>query len=144
MQMLEQLREYYIAYDEQAAKVRREAKGLAGIWGMGKDPKDHPCHEEFYYRIGGWVTEFLETQPESSAVAEAARFILEAAAERKKEESFWFVFAAQTHVVPMIPWMCAEECGELVKLYDAQYTKMERLPAQRDLYRKLTKAAKAK
>lgn len=144
MDMLAQLQELYSAYDEMAAKVSRETKGMRGIWGMGEDPRNHPCHESFYYQVEGWVATFLETQPDSAEVMEAAKLILEAASLRREKESFWFVFAAQSHVVPMIPWMTAGECADLVKLYDTMYTKLERLPAQRNMYKKLTKAAKGK
>jgi len=144
MDMLEQLEGYYVAYDEMAAKVSRETKGMRGIWGMGEDPRNHPCHERFYYQIEGWVASFLETQPESTEVAKAAKFILEAASLRRDQDSFWFVFAAQSHVVPMISWMSPQECAELAAWYDTKYTKLERLPAQRNMYKKLTKAAKGK
>lgn len=144
MDMLMQLQEQYRAYDEKAAQVRKEAKGFAGMWGMGDDPRRHHCHDVFYEDVGAWVAEFLNTRPNSALVVAAARWILGAAAERREEESFWYTFAAQSHVVPMIPWMRPEECKALADWYDTLYTKIERLPAQRDLYKKLRKAAKDK
>ena len=142
--MLAQLQAHYQAYDEQAAKVSRETKGMRGVWGMGEDPRNHPCHEQFYYQTEGWVMAFLETQPDSAAVVEAAKLILGAAAQRREQESFWFTFAAQGHVVPMIPWMTARDCAELAAWYDTLYTRLERLPAQRNMYKKLVKAAKGR
>lgn len=142
--MLAQLQAIYEGYDEMAAKVSRETKGMRGIWGMGEDPRNHPCHEEFYNQVEGWVMWFLETQPDSAAAMDAAKLILGAAAQRRDKESFWFTFAAQSHAVPLIPWMTSQDCAQLAQWYDTQYTKLERLPAQRNMYKKLVKASKGK
>lgn len=142
MDMLEKLREMYLAYDEKAAQVKKGAK--VSIWGMGEDPRNHPCHEEFYNSMELWVREFLESQPDGDAVAEAAKLIIEAAAHRREKDSFWFTYAAQAHVIPMIGWMNPQMCRELVSYYDSLYTRLERLPVQRDLYKKLVKAGKGK
>lgn len=142
MEILKQLREHYEKYDETAARVKAEAKSMAGIWGMGSDPKNHPAHLEFYNGVGGMVLEFLTTCPDSAATAEAAKFILAAADLRRDRESFWFTYAAQSHVTAMIPYMNAADCKALAQWYDTRYTKLERMPLQRDLYKKLRKAAK--
>ena len=142
MEMLELLKQHYEAYDEKAARVRRETKGFGGVWGMGEDPKNHPCHVEFYEAVGRMVVDFLETNPDSAQVAQAAKFILEAADLRRKEDSYWFAFAAQGHVIPMIAWMEPAACRELVQWYDTCYKKLERMPVQRDMYKKLKARAR--
>lgn len=140
--MLTRLREIFTRYDEAAKAVRRESRGLAGIWGMGEDPRSHHCHDQFYQEVDAWVTEFLYTQPDAAAAAEAVRIILAAADERRDRESYWYSFAAQSHVVPMIPWLTAADAGAIADWYDTVYTKLERLPAQRNMYKALRKAAK--
>ena len=142
MDFLNQLQEFYQQYDEKAAKVKRETKGLGGIWGMGEDPRNHPCHVEFYEGVQQMVTDFLAAGPESRDVAAAAKFILEAADLRRETQSYWFCFAAQGHVIPMIPHMNGADCKELVQWYDGIYTKLERMPVQRDMYKKLRKASR--
>ena len=144
MDMLEELQKRLLAYDEKASQVKKNIKGLAGIWGMGEDPRNHPCHEEFYNEIEVWTREFLGSQPDAGTVAEAAKMIIAAAAERREMDSFWFTYAIQAHAIPMISWMDAASCRELAKFYDSLYTKLERLPVQRELYKKLTKAGKGK
>lgn len=144
MEMLTSLREIYQKYDETARRVREEAPKLAGLWGFGPDPKNHPAHMEFYSTVEAWVPQFLAAGPDNKSVAEAARIILEAADARRSEESYWFCYAAQSHVVPLIPYMTGEDCRELADWYDQHYTKLERLPIQKDMYKKLRKAAKKK
>ena len=140
--ILKQLQAHYEKYDETAVRVKAEAKGMGGIWGMGYDPKNHPAHLEFYNGVAGIVAEFLSGCPDSAATAEAAKYILAAADLRRKEESYWFSYAAQSHVIAMIPYMTAGDCKALADWYDTRYTKLERMPLQRDLYKKLRKAAK--
>ena len=142
MDFRNQLQEFYHRYDEKAAKVKRETKGLGGIWGMGEDPRNHPCHVEFYEGVQQMVADYLATGPDSAGVAAAAKFILEAADLRRETQSYWFSFAAQGHVIPMIPYMNSSDCKDLMQWYDTVYTKLERMPVQRDLYKKLRKASK--
>ena len=46
--MLEQLKERYRQYDEEATLVRKKASPADGLFGFGNDPKNHPCHELYY------------------------------------------------------------------------------------------------
>lgn len=142
MDMLEILKERYRDYDEKAAQVKKETKGVGGIWGMGEDPRAHHCHDVFYEGVGQWVRDFLATGPTSDHVMSAAKFILGAADERREQESYWYTYAAQGHVKSMIPWLAAADCKALADWYDTRYTKLERLPVQRELYKLLRKSAK--
>ena len=76
--MLQQLRERYRRYDEEATQVRKKAAPADGLFGFGNDPKNHPCHEQFYEDVGKWTKEFLETQPSPGDSLDAARFLIEA------------------------------------------------------------------
>ena len=137
--MLEQLRLRYRQYEQQAEKAMQDAPKFAGFLGMGEDPRRHRCHDMFSEDVQLWVQEFLSTQPDRESVLEAAKIILGAADDCREKSSFWYVFAAQVHVIPMFSWMSPVQCRELAAWYDTKYTKIERLPAQRDMYRKLCK-----
>lgn len=142
--MLTTLREIYRNYDATAQRIRDEAPKFSGLWGIGQDPKNHPAHMEFYSAVEGWVHAFLAKDPDHKAAFEAALIILEAADSRRNAESYWFTYAAQAHAAALIPCMTAQDCLDLADWYDAHYTKLERLPIQKDLYKKLRKAAKKK
>jgi len=142
MDMLQQLKERYRKYEEQARKAVEDAPRFAGFWGMGDDPRRHHCHDMFYEDVQQWVLDFLNTQPDGEMVLEASKFILGYADECREMDTFWYAFAAQSHVIPMFAWMNKAQCKELADWYDTKYTKLERLPAQRDMYKKLRKAAK--
>ena len=71
--MLEQLKERYRQYDEEATLVRKKASPADGLFGFGNDPKNHPCHELFYEDIGKWTKAFLETKPNAQDALAAAQ-----------------------------------------------------------------------
>lgn len=142
MEMLDTLKEYYSNYDEEAKRIAAEAAGKPGFFGMSRDPKNDQAHVRFYESIGQLVDYFLAVGQEPGDIVEAARFLLGAAAERREMDSFWFTYAAQSHVSAMIPHMSAADCRELADWYDTRYTKLERMPAQRQVYKQLRRAAK--
>lgn len=144
MDELMKLKEIYRLYEQQASQVRQESKGFGGIWGMGEDHRSNPCHDAFYKSVGQWVHDYLNTNPDGAGVMTAAQWILGAADTMREKEAFWYVYAAQRHVMPMIPWLTGTQCKQLADWYDAHYTKLERLPVQRELYKKLCKAAKSR
>ena len=86
--MLEQLKERYRQYDEEATLVRKKASPADGLFGFGNDPKNHPCHEMFYEDIGRWTKAFLASAPNPEQSYAAARFLIAAPVECSSKESY--------------------------------------------------------
>lgn len=136
---MDQLKEIYSHYYDEALKVRAKAPILAGIWGMGKDPRNDRCHDEFYEAVEKWVGNF---DGDAAAALEAVKWILGAALVNKNRDTYWHLFAAHGLTLPLIEKLDTADCKELFSWYDASYPKRERLPLQQQVWKALKKAAK--
>ena len=141
---MEQLKQRYEKYVQDAIVIRKNAGPLAGIFGMGGGPQNDPAHVVFYEDVQKWVAAFLETDPEEAACFEAARFILCASEEMGQKDSYWMMYAAHGLARELLPRLSAEHCGWLMEYYDAHYPKKERLPVQKEVYKLLQKGAKGR
>ena len=137
--MLEQLKERYRQYDEEATLVRKKASPADGLFGFGNDPKNHPCHELFYEDIGKWTKAFLETRPDAADALTAARFLIEAPKTCGSRESYWMMYAAQGWGRDLVNRLDTDGCAELRTLFDELYPKRDRMPVQQELYKALKK-----
>ena len=131
---MEQLQEIYCRYTEAAAAAKKAAGPLAGIFGTGGGAKDHPCHREFFEAVFHWTEQFITTNPEEEAVAEAVRFILIAAAAHKNEPTYMHCLAAQGHTRALIGRLSQESCNALRKEYEDLYPDNARLPVNQQIY----------
>ena len=138
-----ELKEIYEAYIQKSARVTADAPALAGVWGMGEDPKNHPCHIEFYEAVEAFLTDFLSQPHPEEILYEAAGWIIRTPAAYKDQAVFWYMFAAHGLCKPLIPLLTPAHCAELREFYDDNYPKFDRMPVQRDLYKLLKKRAKA-
>lgn len=135
---LKALYEHYIReYDQ----VVRKASPMDGLFGMGDDPKKDPCHMRFYEAAEQWVKAFVAAGPDADAAYAVTEWILAAPAEHKKEQVFWYMFAAQGFCVELIGLLSREQCARLQELYDARYSRWERMPLQKQIYKLLRKGA---
>ena len=139
---LEHLKCIYEKYIEDVEKVYRNAKPTDGLFGMGEDPRNHPCHMRFYEDTEQWVNAFVAADPGENAVFGAARFLLETPAKYAQHHGFWFMYAAQGLTRIMIPLLEGVHCEQLRKFYDENYPRRDRMPVQKDVYRLLKRGAK--
>lgn len=140
--MITQLEKLYADYAEEAYNVRKKARVFDGILGLGKDPRNHPCHQAYYDAVGAWAAEFVASAPEQEQLMAAAMFIVEAPAARVGEECYWFMFAAHGHLKPLIPYLSKENCAKLGARLEELYKKRDRMPLQKELLKLLAKGAK--
>ena len=139
--MVQQLKERYQQYDEEANLVRRKGSPADGLFGFGNDPKNHPCHETFYEDVGKWTHAFLETKPDAGAALEAARFLITAPRKCATKESYWMMYAAQGWCRELVCLLDADGCAELRDVFDELYPRRDRMPVQQELYKALKKSA---
>lgn len=142
--MLQRLKEIYAHYEETEKKVRKGAPATAGLFGMGDDPRRHPCHMEFYEAVEQWVQDYLASEPDGASAYQAALWILSAAAEHRNQGCYWFMYAAQGHAKQIIPLLSAPDCARLLKLYDERYLRRERMPVQKEISKLLRRGAGGK
>lgn len=137
--MLTQLKTIFTDYDAAVREVRKKARAFDGILGLGKDPRRDPCHEQFYNAVGKWAEEFLATEPSQEDLKAAALLLVEEPKNYEGKESFWFMFAAQGHIKPLIGPMSPENCRVVKASLEANYKKRDRMPLQKELLKLLDK-----
>lgn len=138
---MQQLEERYQRYRDEADLVRKISSPADGLFGFGNDPKNHPCHEQFYDDVGAWMQTFLETRPGAAEAYAAARFILGAPVECAGKESYWMMYAAQGWCRKLVDCLDAPGCAALRDYFDDQYPKRDRMPVQQELYKALKRGA---
>lgn len=138
---MQQLKQRYEKYVEEAIAIRKKAGPLAGVFGFGTSPQNDPGHVFFYEDVQKWMAEFLKRDPDAAAREEVARFVLCAPAEMGKEDSYWMMYAAQGLVRELIPGLTGECCAQLQDFYDEHYPKKDRMPVQKEIYKMLKKGA---
>lgn len=143
MVLIQKLKDRYDRYITEAQEARQKAGLCDGLFGMGNDPRKHPCHESFYKAVETWAADFLKEGPPAEQCAEAAAWILQAADfHREDQDVYWYLYAAQLHALPLIARLAREDAKQLQQWYDRAYPARERMPAQDQVYRALKKAAR--
>lgn len=139
---LNTLHQLYDDYENEVQQVRKKASAFAGIFGMGDDPRKHPCHEKFYEDVDKWLEEFLNTQPASGQVAQVASFMLERPVQSRGQECYWFMYACIGYLPKLVPLMQKADCAALAELMAKRYPRRERMPVQSQVLKLLQKAGK--
>lgn len=139
--MIQELTEIYDQYGRTLHKVIREAPATAGLFGLGDDPRNHPCHMEFYEAVERWMEVFCKTDPENGPAYQVAELIITAAAKKEGDPTYWFLYAAQGLARPLIARLDRQQCAHLREFYDDRYPKRGRMPVQKELYKMLKKGA---
>lgn len=136
---MEKLKAIYGKYIQDVAKVYKDAKPMDGLFGWGDDPRKDPCHMRFYEEAEQWVKDFQAA--DETETFEVVRFMLEAPAEHRGKQCFWFMYAAHGLTRELIPGLTNQHCAQLQAFYDEAYPRRDRLPVQKEVYKRLKKGA---
>lgn len=139
---MENLHRLYDNYQTQAKEVRDKAPAFAGVLGLGNDPRRHPCHEQFYADVEGWMGEFLQAEPTPQQAMEVATFLTERPKKCTNEDSYWFMYACIGFVRSLVSLMTKEDCKALAEKMNVLYPRRERMPVQQQTMKLLQKAGK--
>lgn len=135
------LKEIYEEYDRACQRAVEAAPLCGGLLGMGDSPKNAPCHEIFYEKAGAWTAAFVKSQPTAREAAQALALILQAAAERRGKETYWYCYAAQGHGEALVALVTPEAAQALSGWYEAAYPAIDRMPVQKKIAKHLKKQA---
>lgn len=133
-QQLTRLKALYSDYVNQSREIRRKAPFGAGLFSPQKDPRNHPCHDQFYDAVGALLLQLPEADP-----TEVVRWMLEAPLAHPDEDAYWYLLAAQGHARPLIPRMAPAARRELGAWFAQAVPKRERLPIQEEILKLLMK-----
>lgn len=139
---LQTLIDIYGEYPRQLEKVVKNAPAFAGVWGMGEDPRNHPCHSQFYEGVEGYVEQLLTSEASEELVFQVTQWILMTPAEYKHHDAYWYMYAAQGLCLKLIGKLTSAHCAQLQTQYDQNFPKRDRMPVQDKLYKQLKKGAK--
>ena len=130
-------------YDRAMRKVASELRFGDGLLGLGRDPKKDPCHMKFYEAVGAVVEQMAQRELTAQEAGEAARFLLQLGwEERYHSLTLPMREAIQGHVRPLVPFLAAEEAGELAAWYAQVYPRRRRLPVQSQLLKALERRSR--
>jgi len=141
MEMLQQLKDRYAQYTQAVQTVMDRAKPTDGLFGMGDDPRNDPCHMRFYEDVAQWIQVFAAAGPDKKAIFEAVYWILTTPAAHKKCPEFWFEFAAHGLCGELICRLDPAQCAVLQAFYDENYPRRDRMLVQKEIYKLLKKGA---
>jgi len=136
-----QLTDIYSEYESSLEKVRKEAGVFAGAFHSAGDPRDHACNEIFFDKVWKWAETFAETSPEAEQAAQAVEFILLYASQHREQLSYWFAYAAQQHVLPLISALQSDDAAKLLTLFRESYPERDWLPVQQKVVKALSSRA---
>ena len=135
---MEQLKACYESYFAKAQKVWKERPAWDGMLGLGASTKDHPCHMEFYESVQLWVEDFLKA-PTTETAETAITYILQTPENYRGQFTYWTLYAAQGLARPLVALISPAHAGRMRAWYDATYSRQERMPVHRQLYKLLKK-----
>lgn len=137
-----ELETIYQEYEKKAGQVRARARPTDGLFGMGNDPRNDPCHMEFFETVGAWAKKLRQEQPERCM--EAVEYLILAPTRCQSRDCYWMMFAAMGWAKELVPCLSARDCVHAMALLDRHFPPRDRFPAQQTLYKALAKGAKGK
>ena len=137
-----ELREIYETYIQKVAAIMENASTFDGFWGWGDDPKKDACHMEFYKAVENHLQRLLQNHASEEVLFDAVDWVIRAAADHKGTAVYWYMFAAHGLCKELVSLLTPAHCSGLREFYDEHYSKFDRMPVQRDLYKLLKKRAK--
>ena len=140
---LNDVRQLYQQYLEQAMKAEQNQKLTDGMFGFGKRAADDPCHTAFNESLQDMMAQFADEKPDSTATAEVLAYIYRMPTEHQNPLSiYWMLIAAHGTTEKLIGHLTPKDASVLLTEYGNLYRRWERLPVQKNIYRALKEAAK--
>ncbi len=129
---LDRLCAVYESYREKATAVVKNRKPGQGLFGLGRQPADDPCHDAFVEELERLLSDFAASGPESAAVRGVLDHVYHwPTAHRKPPSMYWMLIAVHGLTLDLIPLLGREDAAALRTQYAADYPRWERLPVQK-------------
>ncbi len=129
---------YFAAVDE----ILSKKEPFDGLFGIGKRMDSYPCHDEFFESLKQALENATNENVDSENIFSALKYIYEVTLTHANEPSvYWMLIAAHSLTECVFVLLSRENAAELYKWYADAYPRMTRLPAQKEVVKKLNKAA---
>ena len=137
------VRDIYTGYIAAAAKAEARSKPTDGIFGIGRDARSAPCHEDFYYALSEKLDQYAREGISPSEADAIVDLMLTAPAEHRAEKLvFPMMFAAAGLAEKLAGFLAPGDAERLALAFDGNFPKLERMPAQEKLLKALYKRAR--
>lgn len=139
---MDELRQLYTDYLEQARALEKNRRLGEGFLGFGRRPADDPCHLRFVEDVNRTV-QIIAEEDDAETVAEALRWICDAPLRFPEEPAsvYWTLMAAHVGMLAGIPFLNRQDAKDLLEHYETTWPKKERMPLQQQVCKALKKAA---
>lgn len=132
----------YQAYIRTAEELEKNRPVGAGLFGLTPGPEDDPCHDRFAAELDALLQEVCAAAPSSAEAAGILRFLFRAPDARRQPKSlYWMLVAVQGLGSGLVDHLEPEDASGLSKEYADLVPRRERLPVQKQLLKKLERAA---
>lgn len=142
MNIQERMQLAYESYFDAAQQVLQNARISDGLFGMGDDPKKHPCHQVFYDSLSQTLEQANGEALTAEEAGEIVASLLHAEAQHPEQPDMvrWMLSAVQGLALPFIPKMTGADAAPLLRWYRRYYPFLERFPMQKKVIAALKKA----
>lgn len=137
MEVVQMIINRYEQYIEDVSTVYATASPLDGLLGWGNDPRNHPCHMQFYKDIEEMVRHISVEEHNSAISYHIVHFMLTAPLDHKDDPTCWFMLAAQALCKDLIPSLNHEHRNLLKDLLEESYQRRDWTPVQKNLHKLL-------
>ena len=140
---LEELKALYTGYIEKVSRLEMAKKPADGLLGFGKKISDDPCHEAFAEELEALLERFAQAGPSSEEVRRVLSFVYHApAAYSEPASAYWMLNAVQGLTQELVKVLSREDASELLRQYEEDIPRSQRLPVQKKVGKALKAAAK--
>ena len=140
---LDKITALYMDYIAKVSELESESSYADGLLGLGKKISDDPCHESFADSLEALLKEFADTAPSPDEVYTILEYICHAPAEYKEPVSaYWMLNAVHGFIIPLTERLSPDNAALLVKNYNEDIPRRQRLPIQKKLYTALIRFTK--
>ena len=134
MAVPERIRGAYIEYLDSMAEAKKSRRPVDGLLGFSWSESDR-IQERFANELRSAVEDFAAGQPGSGEAAEALRFIYAQAHDFPDRDSgvYWMLLASHAFSLPLVELLNAQDARAMRELYEAEFPRRERFPAQKNV-----------
>ena len=143
MSGIESVRALYEAYIAKTEQLERDRKPGDGLFGLGNDPGDDPCHDQFAAELEALLGPIHAREPSSGEAREILAYIYRAPMEHTEPKTaYWMLKAVHGMTVELAGRLTGPDAKALREAYVKDYPRWDRLPAQKQALAALDKARK--
>ena len=130
-------------YCEEVAKLTKEARPFAGMFGFGSGPKDDPCHARFVEAVNREAARQAEDKVPAEEAKQTVGLLLSLQQSCDREGLvYWTCMAVHGAALPLIPLLHPEDAKEICDAYAKALPRRMRMPLQERVMKALAARAK--